>query len=97
MIIDMTEPKRVSKPLSFLERFRILKDALDSDEGLNAMLDLLKTDESSKGKVLAHYYAYIAAADIDKHKYVSNLVHVLADPQASERLDLNLPELYTSY
>lgn len=32
--------------------------------------------------------------DRDKHKYISNLVRVLANPQASERLEPDLSELY---
>lgn len=93
MIIDMIEPKRVSRPLSFLERFRMIKDCFDDDAGVNALLNALKTEESKSG-VLNHYYAYIAAADRDKHKYICNLVHLLVDPEVSKRLDPNLPELY---
>lgn len=93
MIIDMTGPKRISKPLSLLERFKMIKGCFDDDAGVNALLRSLKSEES-KGRVLNHYYAYIAAADRDKHKYIFNLVHVLVDPQVSKRLDANLPELY---
>lgn len=82
-------------PIQKVYEFKEIEGALSSDEGVYLLLDTVE-DGERKNRTLCHYYAYIAAADEDKGKYVTNLMYILNSYPLplGHKLDIDLVELY---